>query len=121
MSYSGALGARLAVDALNVRRLVGDNLALAVQVTSTLISGFVIAFVADWKLTLIILCAMPLSGVQGYAQVKFLKGFSEDAKVIYHLLKLRFMHIFSNKKITVVLSYKIYDTSLIYTNYIKII
>jgi len=32
---------------------------------------------------LIILCAMPLSGAQGYAQVKFLKGFSQDAKVIY--------------------------------------
>ncbi|XP_066306819.1 ABC transporter B family member 9-like [Miscanthus floridulus] len=80
---SGALGARLSVDALNVRRLVGDNLALAVQVTSTLIAGFVIAFVADWKLTLIILCVMPLSGVQGYAQVKFLKGFSQDAKILY--------------------------------------
>ncbi|RLN22263.1 ABC transporter B family member 4-like [Panicum miliaceum] len=80
---SGALGAKLSVDALNVRRLVGDNLALLTQVTSTLITGFVIAFVADWKLTLIILCAMPLSGAQGYAQVKFLKGFSQDAKMLY--------------------------------------
>ncbi|KAJ1284937.1 hypothetical protein BS78_03G243600 [Paspalum vaginatum] len=80
---SGALGAKLSVDALNVRRLVGDNLALAVQVTSTLIAGFVIAFVADWKLTLIILCAMPLSGAQGYAQIKFLEGFSQDAKLLY--------------------------------------
>ncbi|WVZ69166.1 hypothetical protein U9M48_017999 [Paspalum notatum var. saurae] len=80
---SGALGAKLSVDALNVRRLVGDNLALAVQVTATLLAGFVIAFVADWKLTLIILCAMPLSGAQGYAQVKFLKGFSQDAKLLY--------------------------------------
>jgi len=62
---------------------VGDNLALLTQVISTLITGFVIAFVADWKLTLIILCAMPLSGAQGYAQIKFLKGFSQDAKVIY--------------------------------------
>ncbi|KAF8696114.1 hypothetical protein HU200_037004 [Digitaria exilis] len=80
---SGALGAKLSVDALNVRRLVGDNLALITQVISTLITGFVIAFVADWKLTLIILCAMPLSGAQGYAQVKFLKGFSQDAKMLY--------------------------------------
>ncbi|XP_062206605.1 ABC transporter B family member 4-like [Phragmites australis] len=80
---SGTLGARLSLDALNVRRLVGDNLALALQVTSTLITGFVIAFVADWKLTLIILCVMPLSGLQGYAQIKFLKGFSQDAKTLY--------------------------------------
>jgi ATP-binding cassette subfamily B (MDR/TAP) protein 1 len=82
-SYSGALGARLSVDALNVRRLVGDNLALAVQVVSTLITGIVIAMIADWKLTLIILCVIPLVGLQGYAQVKFLKGFSEDAKMLY--------------------------------------
>ncbi|EAZ13201.1 hypothetical protein OsJ_03121 [Oryza sativa Japonica Group] len=80
---SGALGARLSVDALNVRRLVGDNLALAVQVVSTLITGIVIAMIADWKLTLIILCVIPLVGLQGYAQVKFLKGFSEDAKMLY--------------------------------------
>ncbi|KAE8819711.1 ABC transporter B family member 4 [Hordeum vulgare] len=80
---SGALGARLSVDALNVRRLVGDNLALMVQIVSTLITGFVIAMIADWKLSLIILCVIPLVGLQGYAQVKFLKGFSQDAKMMY--------------------------------------
>ncbi|KAL6840495.1 hypothetical protein ACP4OV_030305 [Aristida adscensionis] len=80
---SGALGARLSVDALNVRRLVGDNLALAVQFATTLITGFLIAMIADWKLTLIILCVIPLVGLQGYAQIKFLKGFSEDAKMLY--------------------------------------
>ncbi|KAL5227513.1 hypothetical protein ABZP36_015778 [Zizania latifolia] len=80
---SGALGARLSTDALNVRRLVGDNLALAVQVTSTLITGFVIAMITDWRLSLIILCVIPLVGLQGYAQIKFLKGFSDDAKMLY--------------------------------------
>ncbi|GJN17981.1 hypothetical protein PR202_gb05092 [Eleusine coracana subsp. coracana] len=80
---SGALGAKLSVDALNVRRLVGDNLALLVQIIATLITGFVIAMIADWKLSLIIICVIPLVGLQGYAQVKFLKGFSEDAKVLY--------------------------------------
>jgi ATP-binding cassette subfamily B (MDR/TAP) protein 1 len=83
LSCSGALGARLSVDALNVRRLVGDNLALTVQIVATLITGFVVAVIADWKLSLIILCVIPLVGIQGYAQVKFLKGFSQDAKVIH--------------------------------------
>ncbi|CAM0948572.1 unnamed protein product [Alopecurus aequalis] len=80
---SGALGARLSVDALNVRRLVGDNLALTVQIIATLITGFVIAMIADWKLSLVILCVIPLVGIQGYAQVKFLKGFSQDAKMMH--------------------------------------
>jgi ATP-binding cassette, subfamily B (MDR/TAP), member 1 len=78
----------LSVDALNVRRLVGDNLALTVQVIATLITGFVIAMVADWKLSLIIICVIPLVGIQGYAQVKFLKGFSEDAKVLLYKQRL---------------------------------
>ncbi|GJM93456.1 hypothetical protein PR202_ga10014 [Eleusine coracana subsp. coracana] len=46
-------------------------------------NGFVIAMIADWKLCLIIICVIPLAGLQGYAQVKFLKGFSEDAKMLY--------------------------------------
>ncbi|CAD6230187.1 unnamed protein product [Miscanthus lutarioriparius] len=80
---SGALGTRLSVDALNVRRLAGDNLALIVQSIASLTTGFVIAFAADWRLALIITCVIPLVGAQGYAQVKFLKGFSEDAKEMY--------------------------------------
>ncbi|KAJ1263912.1 hypothetical protein BS78_09G222500 [Paspalum vaginatum] len=80
---SGALNARLRIDALNVRRLVGDNLALLVQSASTLICGIVIAMVADWKLSLVILFVIPLVGLQGYAQVKFLKGFGQDAKTMY--------------------------------------
>ncbi|CAO1947845.1 unnamed protein product [Urochloa humidicola] len=80
---SGALGTRLSVDALNVRRLVGDSLALTIEVTSTLLTGFVIAMIADWKLCLVIVCVIPLIGLQGYAQIKFLKGFSKDAKLLY--------------------------------------
>jgi ABC-type multidrug transport system fused ATPase/permease subunit len=78
---SGKIGARLSVDALNVRRLVGDTLALIVQSLATLICGFVVAMVANWQLALIITVVIPLVGIQGYAQVKFLQGFSADAKV----------------------------------------
>ncbi|XP_024315938.1 ABC transporter B family member 4 isoform X1 [Brachypodium distachyon] len=82
-TYSGAIGTRLSIDALNVRRLVGDNLAIMLQSIATLITGFVIAFSTDWRLALVITCVIPLVGAQGYAQVKFLKGFSEDAKEMY--------------------------------------
>lgn len=91
---SGALNGRLSIDALNVRRIVGDNLALLVQSTSTLICGIVIAMVADWKLSLVILFVIPLVGLQGYAQVKFLQGFSQDAKVSYKLAFYTFLFMF---------------------------
>ncbi|KAF6998259.1 hypothetical protein CFC21_014393 [Triticum aestivum] len=79
---SGALGARLSIDSSNVRRLVGDNLSLMVQIISNLVTGVVIAIIADWKLALIIICVIPLTGIQGYANVKFLNGFSQDAKMM---------------------------------------
>ena len=78
---SGALCAKLSTDAQNVKRLVGDNLALNIQTVSTIIAGFTIAMVANWKLALIITVVVPLVGFQGYAQVKFLKGLNKNAKV----------------------------------------
>ncbi|KAK3160969.1 hypothetical protein QOZ80_1BG0069580 [Eleusine coracana subsp. coracana] len=80
---SGTIGARLSTDALNVKRLVGDNLALNVQTVSTVISGFTIAMVANWKLAMIITVVVPLVGFQGYAQMKFLKGLNKHAKLKY--------------------------------------
>ncbi|XP_042456470.1 ABC transporter B family member 4-like isoform X1 [Zingiber officinale] len=80
---SGAIGSRLSVDAAIVRSLVGDNLAMMVQSISTVTAGIVIALVANWRLTLIIIVVIPLVGFQGYLQIKFLKGFSADAKAMY--------------------------------------
>ncbi|KAJ1694280.1 hypothetical protein LUZ63_010978 [Rhynchospora breviuscula] len=80
---SGSISARLSTDPVNVKRLVGDNLAMNVQTLATVISGFLVAIIANWKLTLIILVVIPLVGLQGYFQVKFLKGFSANAKTMF--------------------------------------
>ncbi|OVA18948.1 ABC transporter [Macleaya cordata] len=80
---SGAVGARLSADASNVRSLVGDTLALIAQNIATITAGLLIAFIANWRLAFIVLALLPLVGLQGYAQTKFLKGFSADAKVMY--------------------------------------
>ncbi|ONI27765.1 hypothetical protein PRUPE_1G103900 [Prunus persica] len=80
---SGAIGARLSTDAASLRGVVGDALGLLVENSATAIAGLCIAFVANWQLALIILVLMPLLGLTGYAQVKYLKGFSADAKKMY--------------------------------------
>ncbi|KAG1327605.1 ABC transporter B family member 11 [Cocos nucifera] len=80
---SGAIGARLSADAAAVRSLVGDALALVVQNTATLVSGLLIAFLANWQLSLIILALIPLIGLNGYIQMKFITGFSANAKMMY--------------------------------------
>ncbi|CAL5362571.1 unnamed protein product [Camellia sinensis] len=76
----GAISARLSGDATLVRNLVGDSLALIVQNAATAIVGLVIAFQANRLLALIILVMVPLIGLNGYIQAKFLSGFSADAK-----------------------------------------
>ncbi|OMO93902.1 hypothetical protein CCACVL1_06264 [Corchorus capsularis] len=83
MQNRGAIGARLSTDASTVKNLVGDTLALIVQNISTITAGLIIAFTANWKLTLAILAVVPLMLAQGFIQAKFLKGFSGDAKVMY--------------------------------------
>ncbi|XP_020276588.1 ABC transporter B family member 4-like isoform X1 [Asparagus officinalis] len=80
---SGAIGSRLSADATAVRRLVGDALALFVENITTLLAGLVIAFIANWQLSLIILALLPFIGLNGWIQMKFMKGFSADAKVMY--------------------------------------
>ncbi|CAI5996599.1 unnamed protein product [Closterium sp. NIES-65] len=78
---SGAIGARLSTDAAQVRGMVGDQMALMVQNLATVILGLVLAFRANWQLSLVILAIVPLLAITGAAQMQSLKGFSEDAKV----------------------------------------
>ncbi|CAN1353021.1 ABC transporter B family member 11 [Linum perenne] len=80
---SGTIGARLSSDAAIVRSLVGDSLAVNVQNVATAVVAMVIAFTASWQLAFVILVLLPLSLINGFAQVKFLKGFSADAKAMY--------------------------------------
>lgn len=78
---SGALGARLSTDAASIRTLVGDALGLLVQDIATVVTALVIAFVANWQLSLIVLILLPLLLVNGHLQIKSMQGFSTDAKV----------------------------------------
>ncbi|KAG5556373.1 hypothetical protein RHGRI_006840 [Rhododendron griersonianum] len=80
---SGAIGARLSADAATIRALVGDALGQLVQISASAIAGLLIAFTACWQLAFIVLALLPLMGLNGYVQLKFMKGFSADAKLMY--------------------------------------
>jgi len=45
---------------------------------------FFIAIAANWRLALVATVVLPLGGLQGFLQIRFLEGFSADAKVAYH-------------------------------------
>ncbi|KAJ8632464.1 hypothetical protein MRB53_025800 [Persea americana] len=80
---SGAIGARLSADAATVRGLVGDSLALLAQNTASLVAGLAIAFEACWQLAFLILAMVTLIGFIGWVQLKFVRGFSANAKMMY--------------------------------------
>lgn len=82
---SGSIGARLSADAASIRALVGDALSQLVSSFASALAGLVIAFVASWKMAFIVLVLIPLIGVNGYIQAKFMKGFSADAKVCLNI------------------------------------
>ncbi|KAI0501168.1 hypothetical protein KFK09_016111 [Dendrobium nobile] len=80
---SGAISARLSTDAVALRSLVGDALAVLVQNISTLLCGLAVAFVASWQLSLIILALVPIISLNGIVRMKFNKGFSANAEKMY--------------------------------------
>ncbi|XP_065863986.1 ABC transporter B family member 4-like isoform X2 [Euphorbia lathyris] len=80
---SGAIGAKLSRDAASVRGLVGDVLGLLIQNVATIVVGLSIAFEANWQLALIVLVMIPLLGINGCVQNKFLQGFSADGNKMY--------------------------------------
>ncbi|KAI3843440.1 hypothetical protein MKX03_024334 [Papaver bracteatum] len=80
---SGVIGTRLSADAATVRNLVGDALGLLIQNIVTLIVGIGVAFEANWQLALIVLVLLPLIGLNAWVQVKLMKGFGANAKMMY--------------------------------------
>ncbi|GAB2214361.1 hypothetical protein Droror1_Dr00018704 [Drosera rotundifolia] len=77
---SGAIGARLSADAASVKALVGDALGLLVRNVASALAGLLIAFLACWELAFIVLALLPLVWLNTHVQMKFMKGFSADAK-----------------------------------------
>ncbi|XP_034549833.1 bile salt export pump [Notolabrus celidotus] len=77
----GALTTRLATDASMVQGATGSQIGMIVNSLTNIGASFIIAFYFSWKLTLVILCFLPLIGLSGVFQAKMLTGFaSEDKK-----------------------------------------
>ncbi|GJN36121.1 hypothetical protein PR202_gb24959 [Eleusine coracana subsp. coracana] len=56
---------------------------IPVLILGSIACCLVIAFASNWQLSLIILALIPLIGLNGWIQMKFIQGFSADAKLMY--------------------------------------
>uniref|UniRef100_A0A3Q4MRI3 ATP-binding cassette, sub-family B (MDR/TAP), member 11a n=1 Tax=Neolamprologus brichardi TaxID=32507 RepID=A0A3Q4MRI3_NEOBR len=76
----GALTTRLATDASMVQGATGPQIGMIVNSLTSIGVSFIIAFYFSWKLTLVILCFLPLIGLSGVFQAKMLTGFANEDK-----------------------------------------
>lgn len=80
MNSPGALTTRLATDASMVQGATGSQIGMIVNSLTSIIVSFAIAFYFSWKLTLVIMCFLPLLGLSGVFQAKMLTGFANEDK-----------------------------------------
>ncbi|KAM6985033.1 bile salt export pump [Aplochiton taeniatus] len=79
----GALTTRLATDASMVQGATGSQIGMIVNSLTNIGASFIIAFYFSWKLSLVVMCFLPLIGLSGVLQAKMLTGFAnEDTKAM---------------------------------------
>ncbi|KAJ8405348.1 hypothetical protein AAFF_G00318210 [Aldrovandia affinis] len=83
MNSPGALTTRLATDASMIQGATGSQIGMIVNSLTSIGASFIIAFYFSWKLTLVVICFLPLIGLSGVFQAKMLTGFAnEDTKAM---------------------------------------
>lgn len=80
---AGSLSARLATDCQTVNGLTSTLVGITIQNVSCLLTGLIIAFVYEWRTTLVTLGMIPFMIGAGLVQTKFQVGFSEQTDEAY--------------------------------------
>ncbi|KAK1166106.1 bile salt export pump-like isoform X3 [Acipenser oxyrinchus oxyrinchus] len=76
----GALTTRLATDASQVQGATGSQIGMIVNSLTNIGASLIIAFYFSWKLSLVVICFLPLIGLSGAFQAKMLTGFANQDK-----------------------------------------
>uniref|UniRef100_A0A8D3C270 ATP-binding cassette, sub-family B (MDR/TAP), member 11a n=1 Tax=Scophthalmus maximus TaxID=52904 RepID=A0A8D3C270_SCOMX len=74
----GVLTTRLATDASMIQGATGSQIGMVIDSLTNIGASVIIAFYVSWKLTLVILCFLPLVGLSGASQAKLLTGFANE-------------------------------------------
>ncbi|KAI9291097.1 hypothetical protein K502DRAFT_155285, partial [Neoconidiobolus thromboides FSU 785] len=82
-SSSGDISSRISGDVNLVQEGISEKIGLMIQYVSTFITGFVIAFVKGWKLTLVLLAVVPLLAGCGAFIAKLISSKSAGGQSAY--------------------------------------
>ncbi|CAB4275048.1 unnamed protein product [Prunus armeniaca] len=75
---SSLLAARLATDASDVKSAIAERISVILQNMTSLLTSFIVAFIVEWRVSLLILATFPLLVLANFAQQLSLKGFAGD-------------------------------------------
>ncbi|XAR71240.1 Xenobiotic-transporting ATPase [Bertholletia excelsa] len=75
---SSLVAARLATDAADVKSAIAERISVILQNMTSLLTSFIVAFIVEWRVSLLILGTFPLLVLANFAQQWSLKGFAGD-------------------------------------------
>ncbi|KAG8082126.1 hypothetical protein GUJ93_ZPchr0014g46599 [Zizania palustris] len=75
---SSLVAARLATDAADVKSAIAERISVILQNMSSLLVSFVVGFIIEWRVAVLILIAFPLLVLANFAQQLSMKGFAGD-------------------------------------------
>ncbi|KAK8717110.1 hypothetical protein V6N13_044391 [Hibiscus sabdariffa] len=75
---SSLLAAKLATDAADVKSAIAERISVILQNMTSLLTSFIVAFIVEWRVSLLILGTFPLLVLANFAQQLSLKGFAGD-------------------------------------------
>ncbi|KAK4802970.1 hypothetical protein SAY86_001173 [Trapa natans] len=80
---SGMLSSRLETDATLIRTVVVDRATILLQNVGLIVGSFIIAFILNWRITLVVIATYPLI-VSGHISEKlFMRGYGGDLSKAY--------------------------------------
>ena len=80
---AGNLTSKLSADCKNVNGLVTTFVAISIQNLTSLIAGIIIAFIFEWRTSLVALGLIPFMIIAGVIQMQFTTGFSDKSDAAY--------------------------------------
>ncbi|KAL0908507.1 hypothetical protein M5K25_023003 [Dendrobium thyrsiflorum] len=75
---SSLVASRLATDAADVKSAIAERISVILQNMTSLLTSFIIGFIVEWRVALLILATFPLIVLANFAQQLSLKGFAGD-------------------------------------------
>lgn len=90
---SSLIAARLATDAADVKSAIAERISVILQNMTSLLTSFIVAFIVEWRVSLLILGTFPLLVLANFAQVKISSFYSN---LQFHLSIFNFQFFICN-------------------------